>query len=160
MAEPLITVLACLVIGISDGDSLTARCETLNAMQNLKVRLAEIDAPERRQAFGQRSRQSLAGLCFRKRALVHMSGVDRYGRTVARVHCHGVDASVAQVRFGMAWAFTRYLKDPAIAREEKLAREQRIGLWADPDPMAPWTWRQLRSAGGGSPSSQKDETPY
>jgi micrococcal nuclease len=160
MAATLATVLTCLVIGISDGDTLTARCEAPNGMRNLRVRLAEVDAPESRQAFGQRSKQSLAALCFRKPANVQASAVDRYGRTIARVHCAGVDANVAQVRNGMAWAFTRYLTDQAIAREEQLARQKRVGLWADPDPTAPWTWRQLRSAGGGSPSLHKDQTPY
>jgi len=137
-------VLMCLVIGISDGDTLTARCGTPDGPQNLKVRLAEIDAPERRQAFGSRSRQHLASLCFRKQAEVRPTATDRYRRTVARVHCEGTDANAAQVRAGMAWAFTRYLTDPAIARLEGEARAERRGLWIDAEPLAPWLWREQR----------------
>jgi endonuclease YncB( thermonuclease family) len=89
-------VLVCLVIGISDGDTLTARCETPSGAQNLKIRLAEIDAPERRQAFGTRSRQHLADLCFWKQAEVRPTATDRYRRTVARVQCNGIDANAEQ----------------------------------------------------------------
>ena len=74
----------------------------------VKVRLAEIDAPERRQPFGERSRQQLAALCFQRKAEVRPTARDRFGRTVARVNCAGVDASVEQVRAGMAWRFLRY----------------------------------------------------
>jgi endonuclease YncB( thermonuclease family) len=137
-------VLICLVIGISDGDTLTARCDTPAGLQALKVRLAEIDAPERRQAFGTRSRQHLASLCFRKQAEVGPTAMDRYRRMVARVQCNGIDASAEQVRAGMAWAFTRYLRDPAIASLEKEAREERRGLWVDASPVPPWVWREQR----------------
>ena len=144
MADPLVAILACLVIGISDGDTLTARCDTSAGTQNVKIRLAEIDAPERRQAFGNRSRQHLASLCFRKQAEIRPTATDRYRRTVARVHCEGRDANAEQVRAGMAWAFTRYLTDPAIARLEGEARAERRGLWIDAEPLAPWLWREQR----------------
>ena len=118
-------MLICLIIGITDGDTLTARCDTPAGAQNVKVRLAEIDAPEKRQAFGTRSRQHLAAMCFRKQAEVRPATVDRYGRTVARVYCDGTDANAEQVRAGMAWAFTRYLTDPGIAALQDQARRRR-----------------------------------
>ena len=104
-------LLLCLVVGISDGDTLHARCGDL---PQITVRLAEIDAPEKAQPFGQASRQHLAGLCFRKRAEILPKTRDRYGRTVARVTCEGVDANAEQVRAGFAWAYTRYLTDPTV----------------------------------------------
>jgi endonuclease YncB( thermonuclease family) len=110
----------------------------------VKVRLAEIDAPEKRQAFGSRSRQHLAELCLRKEAVVRPTATDRYRRTVARVQCSGIEANAEQVRAGMAWAFTRYLKDPAIARLEQEARAERRGLWSDASPAPPWVWREQR----------------
>ena len=61
---PLAASLLCLVVAISDGDTLTARCGAPGAYQQVKVRIAAIDAPESRQAFGQKSRQHLAQLCF------------------------------------------------------------------------------------------------
>lgn len=134
--------LLCLVIAITDGDTLKARCGDPGAYQQVTVRLAEIDAPESSQAFGQRSRQHLAGLCAEQLATIKPQTADRYGRTVARVECRGTDANAEQVRAGMAWAFTRYLTDPAIKQAEDEARTARTGLWVDPDPMPPWEWRR------------------
>jgi micrococcal nuclease len=144
---PVAALLACFVIGIADGDTLTARCETAAAVAtNVVVRLAGIDAPEKGQAFGQRSRQALAALCFKKRAEIHPVATDRYGRTVARVVCDRVDASAEQVRVGLAWAYTRYDADKSATKLERGAREQRLGLWADPSPIAPWDWRRSTTA--------------
>lgn len=134
--------LICLVVGITDGDTLTARCGELGAYQQIKIRLAEIDAPERRQPFGQRSRQALAGLCFQQQATIRPEKTDRYGRTVGRVECQGQDASAELVRAGMAWAFTRYLNDPEIRRLENAARAAGVGLWSDREPVPPWEWRR------------------
>lgn len=134
-------VLLCLVVAIADGDTLTARCGDPGAYQQVKVRLAEIDAPEKAQPFGNRSRQHLASLCFQQVATIKPSTRDRYGRTVARVECQGQDANLQQVRAGMAWAYTKYLTDPSVAREQDAARAARAGLWSDPDPVPPWDWR-------------------
>jgi endonuclease YncB( thermonuclease family) len=137
-------LLLCLVIGIADGDSLTARCETPTGGENVKVRLAQIDAPERGQAFGTRSKQSLAALCLEQQAIVAPLTRDRYGWTVALVECRGQDASTEQVKAGMAWAYTRYLKDESLKGLESEAKAARRGLWADEAPIAPWEWRKQR----------------
>lgn len=136
------SVLLCLVVAITDGDTLKARCGEEGSYQLIKVRLAEIDAPEKVQPFGQRSRQQLADLCFNQEANIRETARDRFGRTVARVRCQGLDASAEQVKAGMAWAFTRYLTDPEIAQLEKVARGTGIGLWADSSPVPPWEWRR------------------
>jgi len=85
--------LAEAVVGIADGDTLTVRCEAQadQPAQTLKVRLAEIDAPEKGQAFGNRSKQHLSDVCFKKQAEVRPQTTGRYGRTVARVICDGTD---------------------------------------------------------------------
>ena len=134
-------LLLCLVVGISDGDTLTSRCDTNKGAETIKVRLAEIDAPERGQPFGTRSKQALAALCFQQQAKLRPQRTDRYGRTVARIECRGKDASAEQVQAGMAWAFTRYLTDPSIRDLEAEARAARRGLWADAQPVPPWEWR-------------------
>ena len=125
-------ILICLVIGIADGDTLTARCETPVGMENIKVRLAEIDAPEKGQAFGNRSKQHLADLCFRRSATLHPQTKDRYGRTVARVDCDGVDANVAQVTAGMAWVYDKYVIDRTLYTSQDEARTAGRGLWTSP----------------------------
>jgi len=142
----LAATLACSVIGIADGDTLTARCEMSSGLENVKIRLAEIDAPEKAQAFGTRSRQNLAALCFKKAAIVKSLGADRYGRTIARVECNGTDASAEQVRVGMAWVFDRYATDNLLYTLQDEARNERRGLWSDIEPMAPWEWRKAQRA--------------
>lgn len=126
------------VVGIADGDTLTVLTDTTPR----KIRLAEIDAPEKKQAFGERAKLSLSDLCFNQHADVSPGVTDRYGRTVARVSCGGIDASLHQVQHGLAWAYTRYLKDPAIASAERAARDAGAGLWADADPTPPWLYRK------------------
>ena len=138
----LTSVVLCLIVGVADGDTLTARCGDPGAYSQERVRLAEIDAPEAGQPFGQRSKQHLSGLCFQQQARIEPTSRDRYGRTVARVECRGQDAGIAQVNAGMAWAFTRYLTDPAVARAQIEAQQARRGLWADPEPIPPWEWRR------------------
>lgn len=137
----MIEALLCIVVAVSDGDTLKARCGGPTQYQQVTVRLAEIDAPEKQQAFGNRSKKALSDLCFQQPATIRPTTRDRYGRTVARVECGDKDASAEQVRNGMAWAFTRYLTDPEIARLEVSARAQHSGLWADNEPIAPWEWR-------------------
>lgn len=135
-------LLLCLIVGITDGDTITAKCGEPGAYQQIQVRLAEIDAPERKQPFGTVSRQHLAALCFQERARITPEKKDRYGRTVGRVSCRGKDASAEQVRVGMAWAYTRYLTDPTIRELEASARSRGIGLWGDAEPIPPWEWRK------------------
>lgn len=139
MALESALVFVALVIGISDGDTLTV----VHDQQQVKIRLAEIDAPEKAQPFGARSRQSLADLCFQAKAEIKPEKRDRYGRTVARVTCNGKDASTAQIAAGMAWVYTKYSTDPTLPTLEAEARTAQRGLWADPSPVPPWDWRRL-----------------
>jgi endonuclease YncB( thermonuclease family) len=126
------------VLKVQDGDRLTV----LVNRQQVRVRLESIDAPELGQAFGKRSRRSLADICAAKIASVVRTGKDRYGRTLGWVTCAGVEANSAQVRRGMAWVFARYIGASSPLYElEAYARLREIGLWADARPVAPWEWR-------------------
>ena len=136
-------LMLCLVVGVTDGDTLKARCDEQGQHQLVTIRLSEIDAPEKAQPFGQRSKQHLASLCFQQQAEIRPTARDRYGRTVARVICAGTDANAAMVRAGMAWAYTKYLTDPQIRGMERLAQRERVGLWADSQPVPPWEWRKV-----------------
>jgi endonuclease YncB( thermonuclease family) len=137
---------ACLVVGISDGDTLTARCGERGAYERVRVRIAAIDAPEREQPYGQRSRQALGRICFRQQALITPIDTDRYGRTVADVQCNGEDAGRRMVAEGWAWAYdfdgiaTR--RGGELFKLQDAARAQRAGLWAGPNPTPPWQWRR------------------
>ncbi len=139
------TALLCLVVAIADGDTLTARCPTQDAehpYQQVKVRLSAIDAPEKRQPFGQRSRQHLAELCFRVEARIAPRSTDRYKRTVADVECRGKDAGTEQVRAGFAWVYDKYSKSyEALYPLQDAARKAKRGLWSQ-RAVAPWEWRR------------------
>jgi endonuclease YncB( thermonuclease family) len=129
------------VVKVHDGDTVTV----LVGRQQVRIRLNDIDAPERKQAFGTRSRQSLGELCDAKIARVLEQGKDRYGRTLGRLLCGGVDVNAEQVRRGMAWVFERYApKNSPLYTLQAEARAARRGLWTDPRPVAPWEWRASR----------------
>ncbi len=129
------------VVSVHDGDTLTVLVER----HQVKVRLTDIDAPELKQPFGTRSRQSLAELCFGKEASLDVRGQDRYRRTLATVTCAGTDANAEQVRRGYAWTYTRFARadSPLIAIESEARRAHR-GLWSERSPVAPWDWRRNR----------------
>jgi len=127
----------CTVRSVHDGDTLTAMC----AGVAVKVRLVEIDAPERAQPYARRSANHVKAVCVGKPARLESPRPDKYGRTLARVYCAGVDVSADQVRRGYAWAFDKYLTDPEIKRLESQARADGRGLWAGRDPVPPWEFR-------------------
>lgn len=126
---------------MADGDTITV---LVNEHEQVKVRLAEIDAPEKSQAFGNRSKQALSALVFGKAVLVVDQGQDRYRRTVGRVYQDKVDVNSEQIRQGMAWVYRKYSKDKSLLPIEAEAKAEKRGLWADPEPVPPWEWRHNR----------------
>lgn len=134
-------VLVCLVVGISDGDSMTVRCSATAPQR--QVRIHAIDAPERYQSFSDAARSSLAALCLDTRARIRPMDTDDYARTVAEVECRGEDVAAHQVSAGMAWVYERYAEmRPDLRALQAQARYARRGLWADAHPVAPWKWRR------------------
>lgn len=126
------------VVRVVDGDTL----DVLVANRPVRVRLAQIDAPERRQAYGTRARQALSAMTFRRVVTVADAGVDGYGRQLGTVFVGGQNINAAMVDRGMAWAYRQYLTDRSLIRLEQQARAARRGLWGDPAPVvAPWRFR-------------------
>jgi len=126
------------VVAIADGDTLTVLVERTQ----VRVRLAQIDAPERKQAFGTRARQALSERVFRRTVRVEEAGTDRYGRVIGTVWLGGRNINEELVRAGYAWAFTRYVSDARYFAWQDEARRARRGLWAEPDPVPPWQFRR------------------
>jgi endonuclease YncB( thermonuclease family) len=132
-------------VGLSDGDTVTVLDGN---HRQYKVRLAGIDAPERRQPFGDRSRQALAAMVFRQHVAVEWHKTDRYGRLVGVVRISGRDVGLEQVKSGLAWHYKAYQSEQTKAdrmlydQAEEQARVARRGLWRDPLPEAPWEFRQ------------------
>lgn len=137
------------VVGVTDGDTLAILDVTKSQH---RIRLAEIDAPESKQAFGQRAKQALSKLCFGKHAEVRNTSADRYQRVVGTVYCDGLNANSELVRQGMAWVYVQYASKPSpLFALETTARTKKLGLWADPHATPPWEWRRAGRAGTGRP---------
>jgi endonuclease YncB( thermonuclease family) len=123
--------LAGRVVKISDGDTLTV----LDASrQQHKVRLAGIDAPEKRQPFGSRSKENLSRLAFDKEVTVDWQKRDRFDRIVGKVLVNGQDVNLEQIKAGVAWHFKRYQEEQpledrvAYGQAESEARAARRGI--------------------------------
>lgn len=131
---------SCRVVAISEGDTFS--CLTTEN-KRLRVRLAEVDAPERKQPYGSEAKQALADLVLEKQVVLHAQEVDRYGRTLARAYVGGIDVNYTLVAQGAAWAYTKQLKDHRLKDAETLARNMGKGLWQLPAEaiVAPWAWR-------------------
>lgn len=141
LSQPGLADFSGKVVAISDGDTISIVVER----KLVKVRIADIDAPESKQAFGTRSRQALATLCHGKLGQVIDKGKDRYNRTLGQVSCSGHDAATEQVRAGMAWVFTRYAPpDSPLYAVEAEAKAARRGLWQDVYALPPWEWRSQK----------------
>lgn len=150
----LASTLRGKVIGVSDGDTITV----LDANnQQHKIRLAGIDAPEKSQAFGSRSKQHLSDLIFGKTVIVDWNKTDKYGRTIGKVIANSQDANLSQVKAGLAWHYKDYAKEQSTidrneyANAEITARTQRLGLWFDAKPIPPWDFRH--GTGEASPDA-------
>jgi len=152
----LADTLAGKVVGVSDGDTITVLDRD---KRQHKIRVAGIDAPEKSQPFGQRSRENLSRLVFGKEVDVQWSKHDRYQRIVGKVMvadpgcqrpdcAKTVDAGLGQVTAGLAWWYRKYAKEQsaedagAYESAEQDARARHVGLWSDVDPMPPWDWRK------------------
>lgn len=107
----------------------------------MKVRLSEIDAPERGQEFSQKSTEALADLVFGKEVRVVTHGEDRYGRTIGDVFVGQINVNEKLVEDGWAWNFLKYSKSERLVDLEKQARASKRGLWAGKSPVAPWDYR-------------------
>jgi endonuclease YncB( thermonuclease family) len=153
------------VVGITDGDTVTV-LDASNVQH--RIRLAGIDAPEKGQPFAERSRQSLRRTVMGRLVRIEWTEQDRYGRLVGKVWVTPVglncaqepcpktlDAGRAQLTVGLAWHYLgrHQGEEDSLAYEfdEMEARARRVGLWSEPDPIAPWDWRH-----GSAGTSKRD----
>ncbi|MEZ5344825.1 MAG: thermonuclease family protein [Pyrinomonadaceae bacterium] len=144
--RPVQTAQTSEVVGVSDGDTITVLDRATQKRQ--KVRLATIDAPEFNQPFGARSKQSLSDLVYKKNVTLRSFGSDKYGRTIAEVFVDGKNINVEQIRRGFAWHYKFHEKQQTPAerliysKAQEFAKQNRLGLWADSDPVPPWDFRK------------------
>lgn len=125
---------------VIDGD--TVELNGING--NFKLRLSDIDAPERNQAYGKKSRRALIKLCKGNGIQVNaiILGTDKYNRHLGKLQCNNIDASMYLAEHGFTWHNEKYSNDVTIQNAAFSAREKRIGLWRNKKPIPPWVWRQ------------------
>ncbi len=138
------------VVGIADGDTFTL---LTSDKQQVKIRLAEIDAPESSQPYGNKSKQALSGLIFGKDVRVVVQTTDRYGRTVGRPYVGNLDVCEEMVRVGAAWVYRQYVVDESLFDVENDARAARRGIWglSEAQQVEPWNWRRGLNGSGKTP---------
>jgi len=135
------------VVGVADGDTVTVLDS--DKVQH-KIRLSGIDAPETKQPFGNRSKESLSELAFGKTVNVETEKRDRYGRQIGKVLVNGRDVNLVQVERGMAWFYRLYQREQSpndrrlYEAAETAAKADKRGLWRDANPVPPWEFRHTK----------------
>lgn len=133
------------VVAVLDGDTLTV-LDSGNHQHH--IRLIGIDAPEKSQPFGRRSKESLSSLVAGRDVSVEVTKVERWGRWLGKVLVNGTDVNLEQVRLGMAWHYKAYAREQPLpersvyADAEVQATQGRVGLWSDSAPTPPWEYRR------------------
>jgi endonuclease YncB( thermonuclease family) len=134
-----------LVVGVADGDTITVLDQQKNTY---KIRLQGIDAPEKKQAFGEKSKQSLHDLVHGKQVRIEYDKEDKYGRIVGKITLDDLDICLQQLLLGMAWHYKKYQNEQSVADRvvyndaELKSKSLKLGLWADETPMPPWEFRK------------------
>ena len=141
-ADALPNKFVAKVVGISDGDTVTV---LLNRRQ-YKVRLEGIDAPERGQDFGTKSRKHLGDLVQGKQVHGSTTDTDKYGRNLCFLTVDGKRVNHDMVRNGLAWHYRKYSSDAELAELEAEAKSQKRNIWSEAGPVAPWDWRRWGAA--------------
>jgi endonuclease YncB( thermonuclease family) len=130
------------VIAIKDGDTI----EVLFENNPITIRFAHVDCPEikKSQPFGQAAKRFTSQICFGQIVTVENEGkFDRYKRLIAVIiNDKNVNINKELVKAGLAWHFLKYSTDTSYDELELLARQSKIGLWADENPIPPWDWRK------------------
>lgn len=139
------------VVGITDGDTLTV----LAGREPKKVRIAQIDTPERGRPWAERAKRALSDLVFGRRVRVDVVGVS-YKRLVGDVWLDGVCVGCELVKAGHAWAADGYVTDPALYRLEEAARRSRFGLWSLPESA----WAQASKPRAGQSDGGLDDNEF
>jgi micrococcal nuclease len=122
-----------------DGDTVKVH----DASTAYKLRINHIDAPERNQNYGKKSRRALMELCKNSAIQIIITGTDQYHRRLGNLSCNQQDVSLYMLKNGHAWFNKCYSKKKDFALAEENARKNKLGLWQDEKPMPPWVWRYL-----------------
>lgn len=128
-----------LVIGIIDGDTVKV---LKSDKSQVKIRLENIDAPEKGQAYSNQSKQFLSKLIYKKNVYISVSAIDPYGRYIATIYLDDINVNKEMVKAGYAWAYRYFLNDNEYITLENQAKSSKLGLWKDNKPIEPYLFRK------------------
>lgn len=140
------------VVSVADGDTITV-LDAANTQH--KVRLNGIDAPEKKQAYGTKSKESLSDKVSKGDVVVKWKEKDRYGRILGDVFVGEHYVNLEQIESGFAWHYKEYSKDATLAAAEKEAKNAKAGLWLDRSPTPPWEYRKAEKAKSAAKGAAK-----
>lgn len=137
-----------VVIVVIDGDTVLFKPDHYGTDSRafMKVRLAEIDAPEKDQPGGEAATRGLAAMVLKQPVEIQTVATDTYGRSIAQLQQGALQVNVEMVRMGLAWVATRGRDKPALDDALDEARRAKRGIWMNADPTPPWVWRRGRNA--------------
>ena len=128
------------VIGVKDGDTVVV----IDAANNqTTLRLAEVDCPEKKQAFGTKAKQFTSDQVYLKEIKYMVTDTDRYGRSIAKIYYDDNKYLSAEIiKNGFGWQYKQYSTSKNLANFEQEARTNKRGLWIDKDPIYPSDFRK------------------
>ena len=126
------------ITGFYDGDTVKIK----DGAYEYKLRLTDIDAPERSQEYGLKSRRALMGLCENTQVQVYLLGIDQYKRRLGKLHCNNQEANQWMVKNGHAWFNKRFSMDYMLDLAQQKAKQEKLGLWQSEHALPPWQWRK------------------
>ena len=146
------------VVNIADGDTVTIvvvddsiksrflqpLSSQPSSKKQYRIRLNDIDAPESKQAFGNKSKDNLKNYIYQKDVVVKYETKDRYGRILGTIYYQNKDINLKQVEDGYAWVYRQYSNKQNYIKAEKEARDNKKGLWSDKNPTEPWEFRKQK----------------
>ncbi len=127
------------VIAVADGDTVTVLDESKS---QYKIRLSDIDSPEKNQAYGQSSKQFISEIIFSKEVKVTITGQDRYSRYLGTIYLDDINVNAEMISNGFAWVYRKYSDNQKLIQLESIAQKKKLGLWSDTDPIPPWDFRR------------------
>ena len=144
----LAETLRGVVIAVIDGDTVLFKSERQGAQSHvfLKVRLADIDAPEKDQVYGDTATRTLKALVLNQPVEINTVATDIYGRKIAHLQLGALQVNTEMLRLGLAWSSSRYRRNAEALAAQNEARRALRGLWIDAAPTPPWVWRRAQKA--------------
>ena len=131
-------ILTGQVVSVADGDTFTLKVDS----EQYRIRLSEIDTPEKTQPWGSQAKQALSSKISQRTVTVNFEAIDQYGRIVGKVWLGNIDINRAMVSEGHAWVYRQYMNDTSLLNDETMAKQEGLGLWSMDDPIGPWEWRR------------------